>query len=330
MQRLLLKLGCLLIGYNYGIIRNASEVSAKSVRKYTSAVFIISILWGFIGYSFAARYLKLDAWGASLVSMALIFIVIQIERQIILTVGRNIPAMIFRCFIAIAMALLGALIMDQILFKEDIERHKISSIQSEVNRILPEKTTQLDQEIEGLNSQLAEKEQERLALINEITRNPFIKGTTREAKNHAVRVTDEAGGYRDTIERRWDVTIQDIQNPKAALIGTVNSQIETLHKVLNERQAYRLTMRSEIEADLKSKTGLLDELEIVKDLITSSWVALGVWLLLFLFFVSIELFVLAIKWGDQNSEYEKIILQQMNVNLARLQDMGDSKSTSTT
>lgn len=325
MQKFLLKIGCFLIGYNYGIIRNASEVSAKAVRKYTSAVLIVSILWAFIGYSFASRYLKLDVWAAILVSFALVFIVVQIERQIILTVGRNKLASLFRIIIAFVMALLGALIMDQILFKEDIERHKIASIQAEVNRIFPERTAQIDEEVDDLKRQLAEKEQERQEIISEIARRPFIKGTTRAAKNHTVRVAGQSGEYRDTIEQRWDVTIQDIQNPKASLLGTVDAQIGTLRDVITERQTYRLTLRNEIEAELKSKTGLLNELNTIKNIIASSWVAFFVWSLLVVFFVAIELFVLATKWGDDESEYERIIVQQMRVNLARLQDLPSSE-----
>ena len=53
-----IRFGCFLTGYNYAIVRNSSEVAAKAVKRYTSALLIVCLLWSFIGYSFAERYLE--------------------------------------------------------------------------------------------------------------------------------------------------------------------------------------------------------------------------------------------------------------------------------
>src|SRR5690606_8170535 len=173
-----LKFGCFLTGYNYTILKNSSEASAKSVKKYTSAILIVSILWGFIGYMFSIRYIKTDFIGAISISLVMIFIVIQIERQIILTVGRkNTLAKIFRVAIAFVMAIIGSVIIDQTIFKEDIEKKKVSEIQEDVNSILPAKTEQLDVEIANLDTLILIKELERSDIINEVTARPFIKGS---------------------------------------------------------------------------------------------------------------------------------------------------------
>ena len=52
-----IRFGCFLTGYNYSIVRNSSEVAAKTVKRYTSAMLIVCILWAFIGYCFTRRYL---------------------------------------------------------------------------------------------------------------------------------------------------------------------------------------------------------------------------------------------------------------------------------
>jgi hypothetical protein len=313
MQKLFLKIGCFFIGYNYGIIRNASEVSAKMVRKYASAIYIVSVLWGFIGYSFANRYLKLGVVGSLLVSAALVFVVIQIERQIILSVGKTWVLMIFRSVIAVVMAFIGSVILDQIMFKEDIERKKVSSVQEEVNKILPSKTAQLEEEIKAIDSLIRLKEAERSVLANEVSRRPFIKGVTRETRSHKVRLAD-----RDTIETRVDEILVDVKNPKIDMLSNVDVQLESMRTALNDKQARRLDIRNEIERELKSKTGLLDEINVIWKIITSSIAAFIVWIAFFLFFFAIELFVVMSKFFEKNNEYERIILSQMQVNLGRL------------
>ena len=60
----------------------------------------------------------------------MIIIVIQIERQIILSVGKNVLVPVFRIILGIVMAIIGSVIIDQIIFREDVEKGKISNVQT--------------------------------------------------------------------------------------------------------------------------------------------------------------------------------------------------------
>src|SRR5687768_6995094 len=115
-----LHFGCFLTGYNFKILKGCSEISAKRVLRYTSALIIPCILWGFVGYFFTKRYLRLETGLASIGAVVMVIFVIQIERQVILSSSANKAPLYFRGIIAIVMAVIGSLIMDQILFKEDI------------------------------------------------------------------------------------------------------------------------------------------------------------------------------------------------------------------
>jgi hypothetical protein len=55
----------------------------------------------------------------------MIIIVIQIERQIILSVGKNKLVPLFRVAIEVVMAVIGSVIIDQIIFREDVEKVRI-------------------------------------------------------------------------------------------------------------------------------------------------------------------------------------------------------------
>ena len=82
-----IRFGCFLTGYNYGIVRNSSEVAAKAVKRYTSALLIVCILWAFIGLYFYPAILRGSQWGSLAGAVVAVIIIFQIERQIILSIN---------------------------------------------------------------------------------------------------------------------------------------------------------------------------------------------------------------------------------------------------
>lgn len=64
----------------------------------------------------------------------MIVMVIQIERQIILSIGKNKLATWFRVIIGIVMAVIGSVILHQIMFKKDVEKQKIENYDAELCR----------------------------------------------------------------------------------------------------------------------------------------------------------------------------------------------------
>jgi len=323
MKDIWLKTGCYITGYNYALIKNSSEASAKTVKKFLSAILIVSILWGFIGFSFAQRYLHTGITGSVFVSLIMIIIVIQVERQIILSVGKNKLVPIFRILLGIVMAIIGSVIIDQIIFKDDVEKGKISNVQSEVNNILPVKTKELDFQIKQIDSAINLKEAERSAIIDEITRKPFIKSTSSEIKHFQMQRDGHNGSKIDTLVRRTDFALNDVANPKAALIPDIASQISKLRAQKSEKENSKINIRQELETELNSKTGFLDELKILFSILLSSSIAMLVWLMFFLFFMCVEVFVLINKFGEEKNDYDIIILHQKDTRIKMLEKLGE-------
>lgn len=321
MKDLWLKSGCYITGYNYSIIKNSSEASAKAVKKYLSAILIVSILWGFIGYSFAMRYLHTGIIGSSLVSIVMIVIVIQIERQIILSIGRNRLVPIFRTLIGIVMAIIGSVIIDQIIFREDVEKARITNLQAEVNNVLPEKTRELDYQLIQLDSAINVKEAERSSVIDEITRKPFIKSAISETRHFQMQKNGRNGEVRDTLVKRTDLALNDVANPKASLLPDIENQISSLRAQKSEKENSKINIRQELEDELNSKTGFLDELKILFSILLSSWIAMVIWLMFFLFLMSLEVLVLVNKFGEEKTDYESIILHQKDVRIKMIQKL---------
>src|SRR3954464_3363949 len=126
MRDLWIRFGCFLTGHNYKILRGCSEAAFKSVKKYTAAMLIVCILWFFIGFTFAQRYLTAGLAGCILAGGISVLIILEIEKQIILSINPSRLLLIFRSCLALMMSILGAVIIDQILLEKDIELEKVT------------------------------------------------------------------------------------------------------------------------------------------------------------------------------------------------------------
>ena len=319
MKDLWIKIGCFITGHNYAIVKNSSEASSKAVKKYLSAILIVATLWGFIGYAFTNRYLHGSVLVSVIGALVMVIIVIQVERQIILSVGKNKLAFAFRVAIGIVMAIIGSVILDQVMFKEDVEKHKIENVQVRVNEILPLKTRELTYQINQLDSAIKAKEAERALILADYNKNPMISAPSVTGRFEK----DSSSGQMVEVGRV--ITTNSIQNPKAGLIVQIDEQLKAMQEQKAKKESEMLNARQLLEDDLNSKVGFLDELTILFSLLLTSGIALTVWILLFFFFLSIELFVLVNKYGDTVNDYDKTIIHQMALKIQMLENLQEQQ-----
>lgn len=317
-----IRFGCFLTGYNYGIVRNSSEVAAKAVKRYTAAMVIVCILWSFIGYTFTQRYLQSNLTGCVAGALVAVIIIIQIERQIILSLHPSVGLYIFRGCLALMMALIGAVIIDQIILKQDIELEKISYIGKRVDEILPSKTRELQNQILALDTTIYAKEHEKQLLIDDIAKNPLIKSVSTQSQSIPVPTShkDTAGNIINSVTMKTSSTVlvNNIPNPKQAFVAPLDSAISEMRKQKSVKDNALLNIRPSVEKEIKDKVGFLDELKVMYNLISNSGVALGFWLLWLLFFLFIEMLVLFSKIGDKENDYEKTVKHHMELQIRKL------------
>ncbi len=326
--------GCFLTGYNYNILRNCSEAAFKSVKKYTAAMIIVCILWFFIGFTFAQRYLSSGILGGTLAGGISVVIIIQIEKQIILSINPGKMLLIFRTCLALMMAVLGSVIIDQILLAKDIEVEKVSYVSNKVDSLLPKKTAELMSQILGLDTSIAAKEREKQQYVDEVAKHPVIPFITSQTQtiHTPVKYTDRSGKDSIVTETKSQVSVSKnyVPNPKSALIPSIDTNISEMQKQKTAKQNMLLNIRPDLEKELKEKAGFLDELKVMVQLISNSYVALSFWLLWILFFLFIEMLVLFSKMGDKSSDYEKAVLHHMNLQIWRLDALAKELSSEKT
>lgn len=323
MRELWIKTGCFLTGYNYSILKNCSEVSKKAVKKYTAAMIIMCLLWGIIGYSFASRYLHAGLEISIACCLIFIIIIIQIERQIIMQTHKNNYLQLFRGVIAVMMAIIGSIIIDQVIFKDDIELEKEQFINDKVEKIYPDRAKIRQNQIGQLTNQLAQKDSQRIILNNDILANPVINTVTTQTNLVPVTTSETNSSTGDTKSKtnyinKLTTAKSQIPNPNIALIAPLDSQINSLHRMMIAQNDSLANLRTSIETQLKEKTGFLDELNIMFSLLRKSPPALVVYLIWFFLLLGLEFFILMNKRHEKSTDYDAMIAHQMDMHVKKL------------
>ena len=265
-----LRMGCFLTGWNSKILAQCSEASYKHLKKYTAALLILMILWGFTGFCFAQRYVQAPLWGCILSSLIFITIIVQIERQIILTIGTSKVGFVFRLFIAIIMAVLGSAILDQVIFGEDIKRKMVEITDKQVTELLPVRLKVIDDKLMELQHNIDSLDRMNLVLNDEIAKEPTsrIVSTSTTYKN----VLQEDGTYKKIPET--NVSVTHVPNPKIKQVETNNVNLDRFRKQQDEYTIKKMEMEKDLRLELSTNVGFLEELHAMLELLASRTEAL--------------------------------------------------------
>ncbi len=295
-----IRLGCLLTGYNCSLLRQCSEASYKKLKRYMASMLLVMIIWMAVGYFFSKEYFKLDTYQALGAGIGAAFIAMLVERVIILSVGKNLADVLLRIFLGIVMAVIGATVIDQVIFREDIQKAKTFAIQAEVDSLVPFKTKEIRREIAQLDSTIALKESEKSALLQELSRKPVIAVPT------VTTVRDSTGKII-----RKTVTTKRMENPQFEVLKNIDRNIKQLKERRMTLEDKWFNIRNELENELKERKGFLDELKLLKKVIFDDRMALGFWVSWFLLLFVIELLVALTKVFFKKTDYEYLV-EKMN------------------
>ncbi|WP_300597785.1 DUF4407 domain-containing protein [Niabella sp.] len=308
------KTGCLLTGWNYQILGTCTEASRKQLKKYASAILILIILWSLIGYSFAERYINAPSWGRILTALIFVLIIVQIERQIILTVGKSKWLSWFRVAIAFIMAILGSSILDQIIFKDDIEKKMIQIVDRQVNEQLPGRLTIIDKKLQEFQAEIDSLDKKNLALYEEISSRPTIPIVSRTVTNIPTKNSDGSTSTRSQIS----VSTTPIPNPKIKETEVNEQNLAVLRKQKEDYTQRKMKAEGSLRRELKSKQGFLEELSAIIEILKERPVARIFYLILFCFLMFLELFVVVSKTNDTKSDYDLVVEHQLNQKIKTL------------
>jgi len=320
-----LKVCCFLTGYNYYILSNCSEVSTRKVKKYTAALLIVVTVWAFVGYCFCHTYMKFDVLGSVFGAIISVLIIIQIEKQVLLADKANNWLKITRIGLAFLMAIIGSLVIDQIIFKDDIEKAKLKSNQDQVDILLPGKTKQINDQILQLNNSIIIKEAERKGILDDYNKHPTIQSVETSSSNVpsftkiSTDTATKTTTTRTAMQRSTSKVVRMIRNPKIDQIVPIDAQLLILNSLRTQKETLLLSAKADLVKEVNSKIGFLDELQIMFALLKASLIAAVVYCIWLAFLLLLELLILIGKANDAESDYDKTIQKQMAIHCRKIE-----------
>ena len=305
-------IGCFLIGWDKNILKECGEASYRQFRKLISAICIMMVMWGTIGFCFADRYIGIDSTILKVcISLAFMFIVLCVERVIILTVGKARLMSAMRVMLALCMAVLGSCIIDQIIFSNDIQQ----TINERREDVILETTTKrlmvFDSDIKRITHDMDSLSKATILLGEELAKNPTIKSVNVSTTEQTVGF-DEEGKPKKVRNRSTDVV--NIPNPLTGQLNANNEQIQLYQNQLEQLRLDKKEIAGKVADEVHSRpVGFIEELEATLKVVSNSWVSLVFYVILFCFLAFLELFVLTIKMGETKCDYELIVENQLRL-----------------
>lgn len=305
-------IGCFLIGWNKNILKDCGEASFRQYRKLLSALCIMMMLWGIIGYCFADRYINIESCALKVcVSFAFMLIVLCVERVIILTVGKARLMTTMRVMLALCMAFLGACIFDQIIFRNDIQQAIQEHREDVISETIEKRLSIYDSDIQRIMQDMDTLSKTTIALNEVLQKRPVIKGTNVSIQEQVVGV-DENGKPKKV--RTQTVNSVTLANPLAEQLKANNDQIQIYSTQLEQLRQDKKEVAETVRAEVNQRApGFIEELEATLSVVSKSQVSLVFYIILFCFLTFLELFVLTIKMGENKCDYELIVENQLHL-----------------
>lgn len=304
MANILRTIGCIVIGWNKDILDQCGEASFRQFRKLLSAITIMMILWGVIGYNFADRYINLDSKIFNVVvSVAFMIIILCIERIIILNVGKARLMAVLRVLLACCMAVLGSCIFDQIIFRNDIEGEICKRRENDIKETIIKRMSIYDTDQKRISAAMDSLSQATILLNDRLQKQPTITmydgNTVKDSTGKVISKT--------TIK-------SSIANPLIEQVKANNKQIESYAEQLRGLSDKKENLSKTVSAEIQSRDrGFIEELEATLAVVSSSKVSLIFYCVMFVFLMFLELFVLSIKMGELKCDYDLLVEHQLNI-----------------
>ena len=310
------KLGCFVTGLSYALIRNSSEKSRKTVKKYLSSIILIATPWAAVGYLFSERYFNASPLVCAMASVLMVFLVIQIERVIILTTSKSNWTTVTRILLGLLMATIGATLLDQIMFKADIDQEKKRHLEEEVAIRTKQDMAYYDDLIFEQDSMISFIDEQITEVSDYLAEKPRIRMWKPKYRSEYDSI---AGKYKNVPDGG---TIELVPNPKGEALSRFSTDKEGATalrlKFQDKKDNVRETVKMEIENET---TGPLQELKFLVRVISSHWIALVFYFVWFGLLLMLEMLVLFTKLSSTDSDYELIIQHQSDINKQRLEQL---------
>jgi len=173
----MLKFYCFLTGDDYNIVKDSTPLSKKKIKLYAVGLSIPVILWAVQSYLLVTEVLGKDISTAIIAMIICVAIIFAIEKSIIMSNGSKIIA-VFRIFLGLTIAVIGSLVLDEVIFKNDIDTQFADDKRESVENSMESIKNDLNVKIEAKDIEVKDnKEQWEKAELDAIKEADGTAGT---------------------------------------------------------------------------------------------------------------------------------------------------------
>lgn len=313
------KLGCFITGISYTLVRNTSEESRKSVKKYLSSIMLIAVPWFGAGYLFTERYFEGSPTECLIAGLLMVVLIIQVERVIILTVTTSPATIITRVTLGLLMAFIGATVLDQMIFEKDIENERSTQIQYRLAKNTDVARASISDKITLLDSVTSDLEFKLDELSQDILNNPprrkqlvdyeYIPDPRDSTGKERIRVPKSSAAYVPSDPRESEME---------RLVKSISANYEVRKEYEEDFDGIQKTEEQRIR---DSPPGPIEELKYMVSVVSSHWTAMLFYIIWFALLMMLEMLVLFTKLSSKETDYELILKHQSDINRQRLEQL---------
>jgi len=215
------------------------------------------------------------------------------------------------------MALIGSTILDQIIFKNDVEKVLVDLRADKVNEIAGKRQKTMQLEINKLNLIIDSLDVINSKLNDEVAKRPTIAVTNVTTEKNPVVNQDGT----KTTNTKTIVSTQHVANTRIEQIKSNSATIDKCRSRLDELYNQKINVEVTVRKELEANAGFLEELKAMIVLVRSETLAGVFYFLLFTFILALELLVVVSKTKDVTCDYDLVVEHQLNVKRDVLNDM---------
>lgn len=300
----MLKFYCFITGDQYSMVKEDTPKSKQKVVLMANALLLPVLIWDINGYLLARHVLQSTLAIALFTGLFCAFVIFIVERIIIMSKTNN-GMRNFRIVLGVCVALLGALALDEVIFKEDID-HQINK-----NKVLDADERAIE---EGKNFDMVHGVAQKLAALDQVMADVGI------AEQHAINEMDGKGsgikGAGKIAKSKLDIAASrrnDLNNKQHAydsLIQVKTMLMETARQ--NAKDGYN--------------DGLMIRIKALFQLVFSDWGMAIAYLILTIVMFCIEFIVVLVKSKTPESNYERRVKLIEAIGEKRMQMLGGNNS----
>jgi len=152
----MLKLSCIITGDDYQMVSKDTPTSKKKICLMAMCLFVPVLLWFINGYLLVTQVLSGSQWAGLLTGFITALLIFIIERSVIMSQGSRWIAS-FRIILGSLIALLGSIVLDEVIFKSDIDSQVFRNRNIFVQEELASLEEQSKAKIDSLQSDMDKK-----------------------------------------------------------------------------------------------------------------------------------------------------------------------------